>query len=196
MLLISLLVYLIVSFTVGIILIALPFNLDKLRLLANYIEIQMTTDPNNILICGLFGILIILTCLWLIHSVLVKSRKDKSITFDAADGKVSITFFALEDMLKKLLEERTEISHTKPKVIVKKKELLVNVKTNLAEEVNLLEFTNEVQGKIKEKLENLLGEDKNIKINIEIRKMRFKGGANREDIEEEEEEPEVPFRNY
>jgi uncharacterized alkaline shock family protein YloU len=155
------------------------------------------SDPNNVLICALLGALIILTCLWLLNSMLVKSRKEKSLTFESAQGKVSITFFALEDMLKKMLDERTEISHTKPKVAVRKKSIIVNIKTNLTSEVNLLEFTSEIQERIKEKLQNLLGDNKEIKIQIEIRKMRFRGERNTNDTDSDEDEtPEVPFRNY
>lgn len=195
MLFVSFLIYLIVSFTIGMLLIVLPFKLQDLPFIVKYFETLLISDPINGMISGLLGILIIMGCLWMLNAILIKPRKEKSLTFESPTGKVSISFFALEDMLKKMLEEKSEIVNAKPRVWTRKKEIIVNLRTNLAAEVNLVDFTKELQEKIKEKLQHLLGEDKEIKIHVEIRKMRIPSAKNRENPEDKE-EPEVPFRNY
>ena len=65
------------------------------------------------------------------------------------------------------------------------------VRGSLKEEVNLIEFTSMVQEMIKKKLNYLLGEDEELKINLEIRKLAFSGSK-----EIVEDEPKAPFRDY
>jgi len=119
-------------------------------------------------------------------------RRNKSISFDSNEGKVSITLVAIEDMLKKMLESKTEVSRIKPKVLLKRKGIEVLARGVLTTEVNLVDFTKEIQEQIKEKMNNLLGEDKKVQVNLEIRKIAL----NKKDLLVEDKEPEVPFRNY
>ena len=93
-----------------------------------------------------------------------------------------------------MLEEKTEVSHIKPKVFLRKKGIEVVTKGILTSEVNLVDFTREIQEKVKEKMHALLGEDKPVKVNLEIRKVSL--GGKKELDEESAQEPEVPFRNY
>ena len=91
-----------------------------------------------------------------------------------------------------MLEEKPEVSHIKPRVSLKKKKIEVSTKGVLTAEVNLVEFTKEIQEKIKEKINTLLGEDKQVEVNLEIKKVSL-GNKNKT---LEKEEPKVPFRNY
>jgi hypothetical protein len=140
---------------------------------------------------GSLGFLIFFICARYLESVFFRSQSERAIILDSPQGKVSITLFAIEDMLKRILEGKKELLHVRPRVIPGKKIIEVIVKANLTAEVNLLEFTSAIQGELREKLQSLLGEDKEIKVRIEIRKMVFKG--NKKLVEEE---PEIPFRNY
>jgi hypothetical protein len=119
-------------------------------------------------------------------------RRERSVISESNYGKVSITLFAIEDMLKNVLETERSLSHVRPKVVVGKRGIDVIIRANLNSEVNLASFANDVQQKAKEKMQNLLGEEKEIKVKLEIRKMVFKG---KKKIVEEE-EPEIPYRYY
>ncbi|MBU0694754.1 MAG: alkaline shock response membrane anchor protein AmaP [Candidatus Omnitrophica bacterium] len=188
----TVLVYILISFFLGYILIGLSLNLIDLTVLLENLEKQMLFDFSFRLVVGLLGFLIILFCLRYLQLIFIRLRKEKSITFDSPQGRISITLSAVEEMLKKTLDEREEISHIRPKVIVGKKEIEVIIRSNLALEVNLFELTKEIQEKVKEKLQYLLGEEKEIKVKIEIRRVVGKGKKGKE----EEKYPEVPFRNY
>jgi uncharacterized alkaline shock family protein YloU len=94
-------------------------------------------------------------------------------------------------MLKKMLEEKKGLSHVRLKVISNKKGIEVIVRGNLTSEVNIVELKKEIQEDAKEKLRDLLGEEKDTKVNIQIGKIIFGG---KKKIEQKE--PEVPFRNY
>ncbi|MCK4520164.1 MAG: alkaline shock response membrane anchor protein AmaP, partial [Candidatus Omnitrophica bacterium] len=120
-----------------------------------------------------------------------RRQKNKSITFESDEGKISITLVAIEDMLKKMLEAKTEVSRIKPKVILRKKYIEIAAHGVLTAEVNLVEFTKEIQEQVKEKVHALLGEDKQVQVNLEIRKIAI----NKKELAEEK-EPKIPFRDY
>lgn len=190
MVFLTILIYILISSCVGVFLVGLSLHLIDLDLAVSYIYKYLLLDFSSRAAAGIFGVLLLLLCVRYLQSLLFSSRRERAITFESPEGKVDITLFAIEDMLKRTLEEKKEISRIRPKIISKKHGLEVIIISDLASEVNILEFTREVQNKVKEKLENILGEDKEIKVQMKIRKMVFSG---RKKIEEE---PEIPFRKY
>ena len=178
------------SFIVGLFLINLSLEIITIDMITNYLT-QIPANFNSKLITFLIGILLMLFCLRYIQTIFRRRKRNKSITFESDEGKVSITLVAIEEMLKKLLEEKTEVSHIKPKVILKKKHIEVAARGILTTEVNLVDFTKEIQKQVKEKLHALLGEDKQVRVNLEIRKIAL----GKKELTDEK-EPEIPFRNY
>lgn len=183
-------IYILVSFFVGSIFIGLALNLITLHLAVIYINKYILADGYSRLIVGISGGLIILFIFRYLQSLFRNAKQNRSITFESPEGTVDITLFAIEDMIRRMLEGRKEIVRIRPKIISRKKQMEVFIRGDLAVQVNILEFTREIQASIKEKLEAVLGEEKDIKVRIKIRKMIFAGGK------KEEEEPEVPFRKY
>jgi len=187
----TVLIYIILSLTTGIILIGLSLEMITVDTITAYLT-KIPADFPLKLIVILIGLLLILICLRYIQASFQRLRRNKSISFDSNEGKVSITLVAIEDMLKKMLESKTEVSRIKPKVLLKRKGIEVLARGVLTTEVNLVDFTKEIQEQIKEKMNNLLGEDKKVQVNLEIRKIAL----NKKDLMVEDKEPEVPFRNY
>ena len=188
----TVLIYVILSFIVGSILVGLSIEVIDLGTFFIYLEKEILSDTYLKVILFLAGAILILLCLRYVQASFRRSRKNKSITFESPEGKVTITLFAIEDMLKKMLEERTEVSHIKPKVFLKKKAIYVVTRGVLMAEVNLVEFTKEIQENVREKIHTLLGEDKPVHVNLEIRKVAL--GGQKGVVEDQE--PEIPFRNY
>ncbi|MBU1113189.1 MAG: alkaline shock response membrane anchor protein AmaP [Candidatus Omnitrophica bacterium] len=188
----TILVYFILSLLVGVFLVGAAWDPIVLNILASYFENALFSDHWLRMIIGSSGILVILVCFSYLQRILQHSRRGKSLTFESEQGKVSITLFAIEDMLKRILDARPEVSRVKVKVALKKKSIEVMTRGVLAAEVNLIEFTKEIQESVKAKMHTLLGEDKEVHVNLEIRKVAIgdKKGSS------EEYEPEVPFRNY
>jgi len=184
------LIYIIMSLVVGVALVGVSLEIISIEVITEYLR-SIPSDFSLRLTLILVGLLLILMCLRYLQTLFRRSRKNKSITFESAEGRVSITLFAIEDMLKKMLEEKTEISHIRPKVYLRKKFIEVTARGILTTEVNLVEFTREIQEKVREKMSNILGEEKEIRVNLEIRKVSLGGKKTSEDIE-----PEIPFRNY
>ncbi len=188
----TVLIYLILSFFVGILLVGLSAGIIDLGSFFLYLDQEILAKTNIKIALFLIGLMLILLCLRYIQASLRSTRRNKSITFESPQGKVTITLFAIEDMLKKMLEERSEVSHVKPKVFLRKKAIQVVTKGVLMNEVNLVDFTKEIQESVREKIHTLLGEDKPVNVNLEIRKVAL---GDKKDLVEEK-EPEIPFRNY
>ena len=184
------LIYITLSLTVGLFLIGLSLEMITIDVIANYLA-QIPADFSLKLITILTGTLLVLFCLRYIQTIFQRQQRNKSITFESDEGKVSVTLVAIEEMLKKMLEKKSEVSHIKPKVLLKKKHIEVAARGVLTTEVNLVEFTKEIQEQVKEKLHTLLGEDKQVQVNLEIRKITI----GKKELTEEK-EPEIPFRNY
>ncbi len=192
---ISVILYVILSFLVSFTLIGLSIKAFDITIMCNYLLGLIETGfsfPSPRLTMFCIGLLILLFCLRYMEAGLRQTRRDKSIPFESDQGSVKITLLAIEDMLKKMLEERPEVSHVKPRVRVKKKCLEINIKGVLTAEVNLVDFIQDIQKKIKEKMDKFLGEDKTVKVNLEIRKVAI---GNKGNVQPEP-EPEIPFRNY
>ncbi|MBD3263588.1 MAG: alkaline shock response membrane anchor protein AmaP [Candidatus Omnitrophica bacterium] len=188
----TVLIYVIISLIGGSLLIGLSLGFFDLAALSAYAETVLLGDFYARFSIFLIGMLLILFCLRYLQAVLARSRKNKSVTFESPEGKVSVSLSAMEDMIKKMLEENPEISHIKPKVFLKKKKIEIKIRGILNSEVNLVNFTKEIQERIKEKINILLGEDKQVQINLEIRKVAL--GEQKGTVEDTE--PEIPFRHY
>ncbi len=187
----TVLIYIILSLTAGLILIGLSLEIITVDVITVYLAEILADFPLR-WITLLVGLLLILLCLRYLQTSFRRVRRNKSITFESDQGKVSITLVAIEDMLKKMLEAKTEVSRIKPKVFLRKKGIEVVARGVLTTEVNLVEFTREIQEQVREKMHTLLGEDKQVQVNLEIRKIAL----SKKDLMAEDKEPEVPFRNY
>lgn len=187
--------YILLSFIVGVLLIALSLQLIDTLAVYNYLHELTSSDfafgsPRVGMLLG--GIVIILFALLYIQMGLRRNRRERSIRFESSQGIVSITLDAIEDMLKKMLEDKPELSRVRPKVSLRKNGINIVIRAVLNAEVNLTEFTQIMQNKIKEKMDTFLGADKKVRINLEIRKVEIGQKTNGQ----LDEEPEVPFRHY
>lgn len=186
----AILVYIFISFFLGFILMGSAANLIELTDLVFFVQKELFSNMFFRVALGLSGLLIILFCIRYIQHIIY--RRERAIVSESEYGKVSITLFAIEDMLKNMLETEKGFSHVRPRVCAGKRGVSVIIRGNVNSEVNFLSFTKDVQQRVREKLLNLLGEEKDIKVKIEIKKMLFKGAKNMVTVEE----PEIPYRYY
>ncbi|MCF7874689.1 MAG: alkaline shock response membrane anchor protein AmaP [Candidatus Omnitrophica bacterium] len=186
----TILIYILLSFSAGIILLLIPTGILNLESLIRYLNQNILNDFSSSITLVLIGLIIILLCLRYIQKMILNSRQNKNISFESREGKVKITLVAIEDLLKKMIEQRDEISHIKVKVRLKKRMIAVQIKGYLNYEVNLVGLTKEIQEKVKERIAVLLGEDKKVAIDLQIRKITVSGDKDKT------EEPEIPFRHY
>jgi len=185
----SVFIYVLISVFTGLTFIGLSLETIDLAFVLRYMEKQILPDFFARSALLIAGVLIILFCMRYVQRIVY--RRERSIISESSYGKVSITLVAIEDMIRNMLETGKGFSFVRVKIIPNKRGAEVIIRGNLNTEVNLPLFTQDIQEKTKEKLQNLLGEEKEIRVRIEIKKMVFKGQKNIV-----EEEPEVPYRYY
>ena len=190
--LLSILVYILSSLFIGVLAIGLSLNLVDLSILVSYLEKSLLAYAYPRFIIFLIGILVILLLLRFLQQLFVSSKKEKAVTLQTSQGVVSITLSAIEEMIKKILEGKEEISGVKSKIISTRREINVTVRLTLNSQVNLPRFIEDIQGELKEKLRGMLGEEKDLKLKVEVRKIVFPSKKEEPNLEERE----VPFRKY
>ncbi len=193
---ISLLIYALTSLAVGAGLVGIALDIDFISIKTYIDSIGMVIDQSFIVrtVVFLSGVLLILMFLRSLQKLFIHSKREKTIKTDTGNGQISITLTAIEDTIKKSLDDEEIISSIRPQIIPTKKDIIINLKLILRSEVNIKEFAKSIQTKIKSKLQAFLGKDTEMIINIEIRKISFpKKGLAENEIEDEEQ---GPLRNY
>jgi hypothetical protein len=185
----NILVYIAISFFIGGSLIGLAVNPINLVPLAKYLQTQILSDLLSRSIVFLSGVLLILFCMRYLQRVIY--RRERSVVYESEYGKVSVTLLAVEDMIRSILENTKELTRPRVRVYPRKRNIEVIIRGNLLPEVNFVEFTRLVQERVKDKVQALLGTEKEIRVRIEIKKVVFEGKKNIKETE-----PEVPFRYY
>ncbi|OPX29383.1 MAG: hypothetical protein B1H08_03940 [Candidatus Omnitrophica bacterium 4484_171] len=193
---ISILIYLLVGLAAGIGLIGMSLEINYLDI-SGYISTlsaMVTNSPLTRTIIFLCGCLIILIFLRFLQKGLTRCRREKTIKTETENGYISVTLTAIEDMIRKSLSDEDIISYIKPKILATRKEIISYVRLALKEAVNIKDFAESMQIKLKEKLQALLGNEKMLKINIEVKKIAFPRKYAEENEKEDDEEG--PLRKY
>lgn len=186
------LIYVLVSLSVGFTMVGLSLRILTLETLFSYLNGIIYNDQMAGLITGWGGVLIIISCLVFIRRQFNRIGREEVVTIQSSEGVVKISVSAIEDMVKKMLENREEIIQIKPKVRITRKGINILVRGSLNAEVNLAEVTAAIQNEVKRKVRNILGGAMDIKVNMDIKKFSF--SPRREILDNDE--TEVPFRNY
>ena len=181
---------------IGIVATLLSVNTISAGILAIIITDYMASGIWQQSTVFLAGILLIFTSLGTVQKALRLRNKEKMISFDGAEGKISITLTAIEDLVKKMLD-RKEIPHARPKITVDKKGITMNIDISLHARTNIPEFARGLQSDIKEKMVKVMGDDKNICVKIKVKRIITKDKETPEPGENSDDESrEIPFRNY
>ena len=193
---ISILIYLLVGLAAGIGLIGMSLEINYLDITGyiSTLNAMATNSPFIRTIIFLFGSLIILIFLRFLQKGFTRYRREKTIKTETENGCISVTLTAIEDMIRKSLSDEDIISYIKPRILSTRKEIISYVKPALKEAVNIKDFAENIQIKLKEKLQAILGNEKILKINIEVKKIAFPKKYREENEEEEDEEG--PLRKY
>jgi uncharacterized alkaline shock family protein YloU len=194
----SALIYMLISFLSGGVLIFLSLN----ELNSIYIEhllIFVHSDPKLRILTALIGLWIILRCLNTIRNSAARKKREKTIAFESELGQVTISLAALEDTIKRLLADIKGLKEIKPQVTASKKEVKVILRMVLSSALNIPELTEKVQGIVRNKLQEMLGIEEQIKVQAEIRKIVFpeiKKVKEKGSDAVKEEDTTVPYRDF
>jgi len=164
--------YIIISLFVGAILIG--FSLHVIDVSAVVFQInELYSSSNARITLGSIGALLIFFSLLFAQIISARREREKTIAFNNPSGQVTITLFAVEDLIRKIGQELPQIKEIRPDVIAtKKKGLLVNIRLILRSELNIPEFTSQLQEIVRSKIQEILGVEEQITVKIHIAKIQ------------------------
>ncbi|RKY31878.1 MAG: alkaline shock response membrane anchor protein AmaP [Candidatus Omnitrophota bacterium] len=184
----------------GITLIAVSLRLLPAADISNLIY-QLQSSLNLRFAVGLIGILLILITFSFARVMLRRFQKDKNIPFTTSSGEVTVALSAVEDLIKRLSGAVPEVKELRPDVISTKKGIVVDLRVTLKSEANIPELTNRLQEVARARIQEILGVEEQIVVNVHVAKIiaaeekeRGKKGSDKKGSDKEE--PNVPFGGY
>lgn len=97
-----------------------------------------------------------------------KKKKNRYITFEQPSGRVSLSVQAIEDFIIKISKGFPEITGLVPKVTAFKNEININLKISLLSGHNVASFAEQIKKNIKSQIQNILGLEKVVKVQVSI----------------------------
>jgi len=155
------------------------------------------TDINLRIITGFSGLLLILISLSFFQLILGRMQKERTIAFNNPSGQVTVSLSAVEDFVKRLTSQISEIKESRPNVIVDKKGIQIMLNVILREAMNIPEITLKLQELIRGKVQEILGVEEDILVKIHVVKIVSAEEKQKQKIvDEKKEEPTIPFQGY
>lgn len=130
----------------------------------------------------------------------VSGQKGGTIAFDNPSGRVNVSLLAIEELIKRVVIKIPEVREIKSKISASKKGLQIKITLTLKAEGSIPEVTSRVQELVKKRVQEAIGLDEPIGVNIYVGKILPDQGNEKRQPKREEapKEPEgnVPFQGY
>jgi len=148
---------------------------------------------------GAGGIFLILLALLFAQVSSSSREREKTIAFNNPSGQVTITLFAVEDLIRRIGQELPQVKEIKPNVTASKKRgIQVRMRLILKSEANIPEFTAQLQEMIKSRIQEIFGIDEQIVVRIHVAKILSHQEKTRKKPKEQTDIPEeniqVPYQ--
>lgn len=167
----GLIVNILIMWIVGTEVILIATGWSSIALLDQYLKL-----PNaNIIMAGIGCGLWILGLLILYVTAKI-SQQEKGIIHKTPHGEIKVAKKAIEDFIKRVGSEEPFIRTIKPKLVIKKKGVKVTLLVTLWAEIPTNEATANLQVRIKEVLENIIGVSNIRDIKVVVEEVIHRGG--------------------
>ena len=196
---VAILFYVTTISTMGVLVIVFAATIDaSLIEKINYCLNQFSRDQQIKILFGLLGFLFILLSFMFAKIISGAQSKERTIAFDNPGGRVTISLFALEDMIKRLVLRESEIKEVRSNLVATKKGLEVEVRLIFKADVNIPEMTSRLQELIKDKIQDMIGIEETIVVRIHVMKIISDDtkSAKRKGEPADKTETNVPFQGY
>ncbi len=172
--------YTLVFFLVGGLFIVVAMNVIPLNYIIDTLN-TLYTNTDVRLILGITGGLLIFISLMVVQITVGIIRKEKTIAIENPDGEVTISLTAIEDFIKRAMKNLPEVKESRPSVRAnKKKGILIANKVTLFSDVNISETTERMQSIIKSRVQEMLGVDEPVEVQINVTKIVHKEERSRD----------------
>lgn len=165
--------YTLVFFLFGGLFIVIAANIIPFSYIIDFLNtVYSNTDVR--LILGLTGGLLIFISLMVIQIRIKVFHKEKTIAFENPDGQVTISLTAIEDFIKRSMKQLPEVKEARPSVRASKKGITIINKVVLFSDTNIPETTEKIQGIVKSRVQDMLGVDEPVEIQVNVTKIAHK----------------------
>ncbi len=166
----SILFYTIILTFLGTLAIAFSFHLIDIKELVPQL-MNVYTDLRMRVITGLSGLVFILLGMAAAQAITGRIQREKTIAFSNPNGQVTITLSAVEDLIKRLSNQLSEIRDAKADVRATKRGIDIRMRVVLRSETNIPDFTAKLQDLIAGKIQEVFGIDEPINVKIHVAKI-------------------------
>lgn len=165
--------YTLVFFLVGGLFIVIAMNVIPLDVIIDTLNtLYMNTDVR--LILGITGGLLIFISLMVVQITAGVIKKEKTIAFENPDGQVTISLAAIEDFIKRAMKNLPEIKESRPAVRASKRGIVIVNRVVLFSDVNIPETTERIQNIVKMRVQEMLGIEETVEIQVNVTKIVHK----------------------
>jgi len=175
------------------------FNLLDVRSVLNIFYI-IYSDESLKLIAGILAVVFLFINFVFYRIFSEGRRREGIIAFDNPDGRVSVALSALEDLIKRVVTRLSEVKEVKSGIAVSRKGLKIKMKLIITSEVSIPEVTSRVQNLIKQKIQDAIGMDEDVEVEIYVGKILSEHPQEKIKKEklvvEDGQESGIPFQGY
>ncbi len=163
-------IYTVLFLVLGLLLVGMSLEFISMVYLVDFLN-DVYSSPLNLLYAGLIGLLFFVLALAYIYSVCKRGKAQRNISFTNPDGEVNISLKAIEDFVKRIAEDVTEIKELDCKVINSKRSVKVINNVVLRAGTTVPEIAEKFQNMIKVKLQGILGIEDKIQVKVYIKEV-------------------------
>lgn len=181
--------YTLIFSLIGACLIFIAYHLEGRIDLTDLFE-YVVSFPNLHLLLLLSGLLLILVSLSLASLSYKKFQEEKTIGYAANGGQVIVSLSAIEDFIRKLSQQITEVKELRSEVFVTRKGIEIESRIILWSTSNIPNITEKIQATIKGQVQELLsGIEKPVMVNVHVIKIAQRSTEKKTKNEKQE----IPF---
>lgn len=187
---ISMLFFLVIFVSVGLLLIAVALRLIPSESILNALDYIYAARDLRV---GIFtiGVVVIFISIATYQFTAVRIQRQKNIAFDNPDGQVSISLSAIEEFIRRIGFSIPEVKDLKSDCIATKKGIDISTKVVFWSDANIPEVTERIQSLIKGRVQEMLGVDEPIIIKVHVTKIATREEATQP--KKEKEDVRMPF---
>jgi len=119
----------------------------------------------------IYGGIFIITGIIVPYRLLKAIHRNKLITFQNPDGEVTVSIYAIEDYVRKVIKSMSDINSARAYVTYGRKGINIVSEITIGAGSNVSAITERIQMEVKSKVQAMLGVDEKIEISIRINKI-------------------------
>ena len=188
----SILFYTLILAFLGTLAIAFAFHLIDIKDLLPQVNFVYDNIRMRI-ITGVSGLILILFSFAAAQIITGKIQREKTIAFSNPNGQVTVTLSAVEDLIKRLAQQLTELKDAKADVKATKRGIDIRMRVVLRSETNIPDFTARLQDLIAARVQEVFGIDEPINVRIHVAKIVSVEEKSKKKNEKSTEEIAIPY---